>query len=116
MSNLRSEVGTIPQLTLGWRLKMSLRDISVEDMADELGVSRATLSRWMTDRGAPPKSAYLKVWAMRTGVPLEWLRDGNAPSSPNGPNGADVCASRDLNPEPADLEHYRADLRLYAAA
>ncbi len=51
--------GQVPALTLGWRLKMSLGDMAVGDMAVALGVSRATMSRWMADRGSPPKRAYL---------------------------------------------------------
>lgn len=49
----------VPQLTLGWRLKMALGDMKVQDMADALGVNRATVGRWMADKGAPPKRAYL---------------------------------------------------------
>jgi integrase len=45
--------GSIPSLTLGWRLRMSLdyANISVQQMAHQLGVSRTTLSRWMADKG-----------------------------------------------------------------
>jgi transcriptional regulator with XRE-family HTH domain len=48
-------------------------------MADELGVTRQTLTRWMSDIGAPPRSAYLKVWALRCGVPYAWLADDRGP-------------------------------------
>ena len=73
--------GSIPSLTLGWRLRMSLdyANISVQQMATQLGVSRATLSRWMADKGERPKRAYLSQWALSTGVPFEWIDVGKAP-------------------------------------
>jgi len=65
---------SIPPWTIGWRLKRSLNfaDISAQEMADELGVHVGTVSRWMNDHEVP-KRVYLRVWALRTGVPLEWL-------------------------------------------
>ena len=94
--------GHIPQLTLGWRLKMSLADdkLAAGEMADYLGVSRQTLSRWMNDAGAPPKRAYLMQWAIRTGVPLTWLETGETPDDGGGPGGLSYTP-RDSNPEPA---------------
>lgn len=65
----------VPAWTLGWRLQRSLghAQMSVEQMTQELGVSRSTLSRWLNDRGAPPKRAYLQQWAALTRVPADWL-------------------------------------------
>ena len=85
----------IPHLTLGWRMKMALGDMKVEDMAETLGVSRATLSRWMGDKGAPPKRAYLVQWALVTGVPLTWLQTGVS-TNPNDPRGVDTAGYRQL--------------------
>jgi transcriptional regulator with XRE-family HTH domain len=82
MSTQRAE--RIPKLTLGWRLKMALGDeYSVQEMADYLGVSRATLSRWMADKGAPPKRAYVAQWALKTDVPMRWLEEGIEPHGPD---------------------------------
>lgn len=77
----------IPQLTLGWRLRLALAhaEYSVEGMAAELGVSRSTVSRWFKDEGTPPRRIYLAAWADRTGVPLEWLETGAEPDLCNGP-------------------------------
>lgn len=76
----------IPQWTLGWRLQRALNHagMQTDQMATELGVSRATVSRWLNDHGAAPKIAYLKVWALRCGVPLEWLLTGRDPSYASG--------------------------------
>src|SRR5258708_20985541 len=69
------EQGAIPEWTLGWRLARALAHggVSVEEMAAELGVSRSTVSRWMNDRGAPPRIGYVKLWCQRTGVSQEWV-------------------------------------------
>lgn len=66
--------GEIPPWTLGWRLQRSLAwaEMTTEQMADELGIARSTVSRWCNDKGRPTKG-YLKLWALRTGVPLSWL-------------------------------------------
>jgi transcriptional regulator with XRE-family HTH domain len=68
---------TIPEWTLGWRLQRSLAhaEVSIEEMAAELGVSRQSVSRWLNERGVP-RVGYMKLWALRTGVPLEWLMSG----------------------------------------
>ena len=67
--------GDIPEWTLGWRLQRALAHagVSVEEMADEIGVSRSTVSRWLNDRGTPPRIGYVKLWALRTGCSLEWV-------------------------------------------
>lgn len=79
----------IPALTLGWRMRMSLdyANISVQQMATQLGVSRTTLSRWMADKGERPKRAYISQWALSTGVPFEWIAEGKMPSGPDDPDG-----------------------------
>jgi transcriptional regulator with XRE-family HTH domain len=68
------ETDQVPEWTLGWRLQRALAHagVSVEEMADELGVTRQTIGRWLHERGEP-KRGYLKLWALRTGVPLAWL-------------------------------------------
>ena len=77
----------IPQLTLGWRLKMSLGDMKRDDMAAILGVNPATVSRWMAGKGAEPKRAYVIQWALATGVDEEWLLTGRVPGAPQPPSG-----------------------------
>lgn len=85
----------IPQLTLGWRLKMALGDeVSVQEMADYLGVSRQTAGRWMADKGAAPKRAFVVQWALRTGVSLKWLESGVGPFGPDGDHSSDSTLVR----------------------
>lgn len=71
----------VPEWTIGWRMQRALAHASIDttEMADELGVSRQTVSRWMNGHGATPRIGYLKLWAMRCNVPLVWLVDGTVP-------------------------------------
>lgn len=79
----------VPQVTLGWRLKMALAhgDLRREEMATHLGVDPGTLSRWMADKGAPPKRAYLQMWALATNVDSGWLETGQEETTPDPPGG-----------------------------
>lgn len=72
------ETDLIPEWTLGWRLQRSLTfaEMTVQGMADELGTSRGTISRWCNDHNRPRQSD-LKLWALRTGVPFKWLLYGD---------------------------------------
>jgi transcriptional regulator with XRE-family HTH domain len=72
----------VPEWTLGWRMQRALAHagITAGEIADELGVHRGTVSRWLNDRGMPPRAIYLKEWALRTGVPIGWLRHGDEPT------------------------------------
>ncbi len=72
------ETANIPEWTLGWRMQRALAHagITVNEIADALDVSRGTISRWMNDKGAPPRPIYIREWALRTGVPYAWLTGG----------------------------------------
>lgn len=56
------------------RMRKALRvsDVSVQDMADFLGVTRGTVSTWINGH-IHPSTQTLRLWAARTGVPYEWL-------------------------------------------
>jgi transcriptional regulator with XRE-family HTH domain len=73
----------VPRWDLADRMRKSLRDadIGVQDMADYLEVSRNTVSNWINGHN-PPSAQTLRLWAMRCGVPLKWLRDGDESGSP----------------------------------
>ena len=100
------EAWSIPDLTLGWRLQMALRQggVQVQEMADELGMARNSLSRWINDRGAPPRAGFVKMWALRTGVPYHWIAFGHAETPAQGDldGGCALCARRDSIPQPSD--------------
>lgn len=86
-------------------------DIAVQEMADHLEMSRAQVSRYLNDKGAPPKRYILREWAMRCGVPLDWLLEGLDASRPGptggGGPGPGLYSPWDSNPEPAGSRHER---------
>jgi len=59
------------------RMRKSLRvsGLTVHEMAEYLGVTRGTVSTWINGHIAPSTQTMM-LWAMRTGVPFEWLTDG----------------------------------------
>lgn len=67
----------VPEWDLADRLTKSLRvaKMSVQEMADYLDVHRNSVGAWMNGR-TPPTTQTLRLWAMRTGVPFEWLKTG----------------------------------------
>lgn len=75
--------GRIPEFTLGWRLRLALdsAEMSVQEIADTLGYSRSTVSRWLNDQD-PPRAAVMAQWALLTGVDHGWLAYGIAPTTP----------------------------------
>ena len=69
--------GLVPAFHVGHRMQLALEvaGISKGEMADYLGVSRATTLRWM-NLTTPVKRHVLVAWAMRTGVDVDWLETG----------------------------------------
>jgi transcriptional regulator with XRE-family HTH domain len=67
----------VPQWTTGDRLRKSLihAEMSVTEMAEYLGVSRNTVTNYMHDHTKAP-GPVLRLWALRTGVSMEWLTSG----------------------------------------
>ncbi len=79
--------GVIPAWTTGDRLRKARegRGMGQQQMADEIGISRRSVSAY-EGGGSTPKRPVLLSWALRTGVPLEWLRSGTAEApQPEGP-------------------------------
>ena len=71
------------QFGLADRLAKALHvaGVTSNDMAAELDVSRTTISNYLNGR-TKPKGLYMRIWALKTGVPLEWLETGNFPETP----------------------------------
>ncbi|OMB85449.1 hypothetical protein A5746_28100, partial [Mycolicibacterium conceptionense] len=86
--SISTDMSSVPQWDLGDRLAKSLRvaNMSVQQMADHLELHRNTLSAWMNGRGKPPTRPMLIAWALRTGVPFEWLDKGTVRPD-DGPDG-----------------------------
>lgn len=75
--------------------------VSNQDMADALGVSRATVSNYTSGRTSPSK-LQLKEWALKTGAPIEWLLTGGDPTIEKDPHTCNTCGGP-MEP-PARLE------------
>lgn len=69
--------GRIPAFTAGDRLKKAREAAGMDqgELAETTGISRSTVSHLELDK-APLKRSYLHLWAMATGVPVEWLETG----------------------------------------
>ena len=78
----------VPQWTMGDRLGKSLdyAGISRNDMAVYLECSPNTVTNYTSDKTRVP-GAVLRLWAMRTGVPREWLETGHSEGGGDGGGG-----------------------------
>lgn len=83
MSTEQISVG-VPEFDRADRMRKALRasGVGVQEMADYLGVSRGTISTWINGRIEPGKQS-VRLWAIRTGVPYEWLETGTVGGSPS---------------------------------
>ena len=70
--------GDIPVFTIGDRLRKAreLTGLSQGDFAAEIDISPRSVSNYESEAVAP-KRLVLKAWAMRTGVPFEWIVNGD---------------------------------------
>ena len=73
------------EFDLADRLRKSLRvrEMTVQEMADYLGLSRNTIGNWINGRSKPSR-AQLIAWAGRVDAPLSWLETGQEPSAEQG--------------------------------
>ena len=88
MTNYPNTAG-VPEWTVSDRLRKAReeRGLSQQELADasegELRlrtISNYERARYMGER----KRSTLRIWATRTGVPLEWILTGRAPSGGDG--------------------------------
>ncbi|SDU42128.1 helix-turn-helix domain-containing protein [Jiangella alkaliphila] len=71
---------TVPVWDFTDRMLKALRHAGIGpgEMAAYLEVSRNTVTNWTSGRTKPPATA-VRLWAMRCGVPYEWLAHGIHP-------------------------------------
>ena len=75
---LQTTDGRVIKYDLADRMRKSLRvgRVTPGEMADYLAVGGNTVSTWINGRITPSYST-LRLWALRTGVPLTWLHHGD---------------------------------------
>lgn len=94
------EVAHWLEFDLADRMRKALRVSGVKagEMADYLDVANGTVSTWINGR-IVPSAQTLRLWAMRTGVPYAWLRDGETENPrPEPDGGLDVVRHPGLEP------------------
>lgn len=57
------------------RIALEYAGVSVASMAETLGCDRNTVGNYLSGR-TQPRLPTLRVWALRCGLPLEWITDG----------------------------------------
>ncbi|WJZ04004.1 helix-turn-helix domain-containing protein [Corynebacterium freiburgense] len=85
------------EFNLGDRLRKALEiaDLTAIDMATYLDISKFTISRYINGKVPVPLQT-LRLWSLRTGVPLEWLQTGKTPTS--DPDGGNTVGPVGLEP------------------
>ena len=78
MSEPAAATDGVPEFDIADRMRKALRvsGVSIEEMADYIEVSRRSVGNWINGR-ADPAAKYVRIWALRTGVPYTWLCHGS---------------------------------------
>lgn len=85
MSTQPNEVFT-PDLPQYARLHMArfMAGLEMQELADRMDISRGTVSNYEdANYSRQRQRSTIRLWALATGYPFEWLADG-VPSSPDG--------------------------------
>lgn len=86
----------VPEWDLADRLRKALRvsGLHVSDMAEYLGITRETVGRYINGHTENVPLQTLRLWSLRTGVPLEWITTGEAPADDPDPRPPTRAARR----------------------
>lgn len=93
----------IPTFTLGDRLRKARQTTGLEqaEFADAVGIARTTVINYENDR-VRPRTIVLRAWALRTGVPVHWLVNGESPQPATAEGSQSGLPRLDLNQRPSD--------------
>ena len=106
--------GVIPEWTMGDRLRKARErsGIGQVEFSEITGVARSSIVRYEGDVTAPRRHVLL-VRAMATGVDMQWLETGTAPS--HGGDGAEQRSLlRESNSRPFHYKRHASGLSLVA--
>lgn len=95
MSTSAEHPAGVPEFDLADRLRKALRTsgVGVGEMAEYLGVARNSVGNWINGHH-PPDKRTLRLWALRTGVPFEWLESGEVAPTNSGPGTRATATGR----------------------
>ncbi|MGV0868469.1 helix-turn-helix domain-containing protein [Corynebacterium kalidii] len=82
------------------RKALEVSGVTALEMSEYLDISRFTVSRYINGKADAPLQA-VRLWALRTGVPFEWLQTGKTPD-PDHPDGGSELLQLDSNQQPFD--------------
>lgn len=76
------------EMDMADRIRKALRvaDVSVQEIAEVVGINRNSVSAWINGRGKPSEAHMTKI-AMRTGAPKQWLLTGELNEGSPSPSG-----------------------------
>jgi transcriptional regulator with XRE-family HTH domain len=103
MSSVQAQpIPGAPQWDQADKMRKALRhaDVSVQEIADYLGVARNTVSTWINGH-IEPSTQTLRLWSIRTGVPYEWLMDTTLPVQVAPSRGRRKLPRLDSNQQPS---------------
>lgn len=91
----------MPQWHVGDFLRKARESAGLDqaELAAALGISRATVTNYERNK-VKPRRAVVMAWAMRTGVPFEWLQGQESPRQ-GGPDGGGELLRLDSNQRPS---------------
>lgn len=97
----------VPHIEPRHRMRIALEHahVSMGEMAELLEVSGNTVGNYLAGRSVP-SAATLRVWAMRCGVPLDWIRYGTENDDDGGP-GLGVPPTAWSDDRPGQVVHLR---------
>lgn len=103
MTTALTQGGMIPEWTMGDRLRKAREAAGLEqqELAQKIGVARTTISN--AEKGkVNPRQIVINSWSLATGVPVQWLQNGETPTGGPGGGNFTMCARRDSNSQPSD--------------
>jgi transcriptional regulator with XRE-family HTH domain len=88
MTNSASSPIAIPEFSTADRLRKARQfaGLTPEELAERIGVTPRTVYNYET--GKPTRPAALKLWALATGVPFQWIETGEYDPATDSVEGA----------------------------
>lgn len=114
-TSTHGRAGMVPELTLGWRLRMARETtgMGLREFAAEIGVAPDTLTSAEKDR-RKVRSITINAYALATGVDRQWLETGIAPDDTD-PDGGQAGATPTIRYVPSAQAISGTPLGLVAA-